>query len=306
MREVMTPWTAINRPDVERSGTLLQGTYRFRRVSRLVGMDPTTQLLADRRAVIHGGGGALGGAIARAVARRGAHVFLTGRREVRVAEVAAEVRAAGGRAEYAAVDVLETAAVEAHGDAVARDGGIDIMVNAIGIDHVQGIGLAELTLEDFELPIATYARANFVAAKAAGRHMAARGRGVILTLSTPGARLVGRGWLGSGIAFAAVEAMSRLLAAELGPRGVRVVCVCPDAIPEALARSHTREVFGRVAAAVGATAEGLLAERARTAPMTGRLPTLDEVGETAVFLASDYAAAITGTVVNLTTGARSE
>jgi 3-oxoacyl-[acyl-carrier protein] reductase len=269
-------------------------------------MDPTAQPLANRRAVIHGGGGALGGAIARALARRGAHVFLTGRRERRLAEVAAEVRAAGGRADHAALDVLDASAVEAHGDAIARGGGLDIMVNAIGIDHVQGVGLAELTIDDFELPIATYTRANFVAAKAAGRHMAARGRGVILTLSAPGARLVGRGWLGSGVAFAAVEAMARLLAAELGPRGVRVVCVCPDAIPEALARSHTREVFGRVAAAAGTTPEALLAERARLAPLTGRLPTLDEVGETAAFLASDHAAAITGTVVNLTAGARSE
>jgi 3-oxoacyl-[acyl-carrier protein] reductase len=265
-----------------------------------------TNLLADRRAVIHGGSGALGGAIARAFARAGAHVFVTGRREKNLAELAAQIRDAGGRADYASLDLLDTSAVEAHGDAIARDRGIDIMVNAIGIDHVQGVGLAELTLADFELPIATYTRANFVAAKAAGRHMVARGRGVILTLSTPGARLVGRGWLGSGVAFAAVEAMSRLLAAELGPRGVRVVCICPDAIPEALARSHTRDVFGRIATVAGTTAEALLAERARTAPLTGRLPTLDDVAETAVFLASDHAAAITGTIVNLTAGARSE
>jgi NAD(P)-dependent dehydrogenase (short-subunit alcohol dehydrogenase family) len=101
--------------------------------------------------------------------------------------------------------------------------------------------------------------------------------------------------------------MTRLLAAELGPSGVRAVCVCPDAIPEALARgSHTRLVFGRVADAMGTTAEALLEQRARSAPFTGRLPTLAEVAAAAVFVASTDGGAVSGTVVNLTAGARPE
>jgi NAD(P)-dependent dehydrogenase (short-subunit alcohol dehydrogenase family) len=260
--------------------------------------------LEEQRAIIHGGAGAIGSAIARAFIDEGALVFLTGRDRRRVERVAAEL---GPRATAAQLDVLALDAVEAHAEEVARGGGIDVVVNAIGVDHVQGVMLSELTLEAFWQPIATYVRSSFTVAKAVSRHMTARRRGVIVTLSAPGGRLVGRGWLGHGAAFAAVEHVTKLLAAELGPTGVRAVCLCPDAIPEALARgSHTRQVFGRVAAAMGTTAEALVEERARSAPFTGRLPTLAQVAAAAVFVASAEGGAVSGTVMNLTAGARPE
>lgn len=265
---------------------------------------PSMGRLQDQRAIIHGGGGAIGGAIARAFVDEGARVFLTGRNTERVAQRAAEL---GPKASGARVDVLDMAAVQAHADEVAHGGGIDVVVNAIGVDHVQGVGLGELTVDELMRPVETYVRATFTIAKAMCRQLTAQRSGLMLTLSAPGGRLVGRGWLGHGAAFAAVEHASRLLAAELGPAGVRVVCLCPDALPEALAQgSHTRAVFGRVAQALSTTAERLLEERAKSAPLTGRLPTLAEVAATAVFVASREGRAITGTVVNLTAGARPE
>jgi NAD(P)-dependent dehydrogenase (short-subunit alcohol dehydrogenase family) len=62
---------------------------------------------------------------------------------------------------------------------------------------------------------------------------------VILTLSTQGARLSGSGLLGNEVASAAIEAFSRILADELGPSGIRVIFLRPDAIPEAVMTSHT-------------------------------------------------------------------
>ena len=94
--------------------------------------------------------------------------------------------------------------------------------------------------------------------------MVEQGSGVILMLSTPGARLSGTGFLGNGVASAAVEALSRILAGELGASGIRVVCLRPDAIPEAVMTSHTREVFSGVAEQAGTTIEAMLAERAHT------------------------------------------
>ena len=221
----------------------------------------------------------------------------------RLDTVASDIRAAGGQAETALLDVLDTDAVERHADAVAaRAGGIDVALTAIGIAHVQGTPLADLSLADYELPITTYARANFITAKAAARHMAARGSGVILTLSTPGARLPGPGYLGNCVASAAVEALSRHLAGELGARGIRVVCIRPHAIPEAAALgSHTREVFAPMAERAGLTIEQMLAGAA-SGTLLKRLPTLDQVANTAVFLASKHAGAITGTVANLSAG----
>src|SRR5882672_9991738 len=180
----------------------------------------TNRILENKTALIHGAGGAIGGAVARAFARQGAKVFLAGRTLAKLDAVAKDVSAAGGTAETA------------HADAVAaRAGRIDIALNAVGIKHVQGTPFAELSLEEYALPITGYTRTNFITAKAAARHMIKAGRGVILTLSTPGSRMAGTGFLGYGVTCAAVEAFTRLLAAELGASGIRVNCVRPHANP---------------------------------------------------------------------------
>lgn len=89
-------------------------------------------LLEDKNAVIYGGGGAIGGAVARAFAREGARVFLAGRTRTSLEEVAAEIRSAGGVADTAEVDALDEKAVDEHADAVAAEaGGIDVSFNLI-------------------------------------------------------------------------------------------------------------------------------------------------------------------------------
>jgi NAD(P)-dependent dehydrogenase (short-subunit alcohol dehydrogenase family) len=263
----------------------------------------SNQLLADKTAVVYGGGGAIGGAVARVFAREGARVFLAGRTQSKLAAVARDIESAGGSAEFAVLDVFDESAVHAHADAVAsKTGGIDIMLNAIGIAHLQGNPFAETTLAEFELPITLTARAQFIAAQAVARHMVMRKRGVILTLTTPGGRIAGKGFLSNGVFSAATEAFSRLLAAELGGQGIRVVCLRPDAIPDAVALSHSNEVFEGVSKRVGIPVLEMLAEHARTATLLGRLPRLAEVAEFAAFTASDRAGAMTGAVANLTCG----
>ncbi|HTE05650.1 MAG TPA: SDR family oxidoreductase [Planctomycetota bacterium] len=261
-------------------------------------------LLQHKTAVIYGGGGTLGGAVARAFAREGATVHLAGRTQAKLDHVAMDVAAAGGLAHTAVVDALDEDAVGRHVDAVAAGAGqIDIALNAIGVVHVQGTPLAELSLADFMRPIDVYLRSNFITARAVARHMVRRRTGVILMLSTPASRMAGTGFLGFGAACGAVEALTRLLAAEVGGAGVRVACLRPEAVPQALATSHSREIFSRVAERAGTTAEALLDERARTTTLLGRFPTLDEVGDCAAFLASDRAGAMTGAIANLTCGA---
>ncbi|HEY0504204.1 MAG TPA: SDR family oxidoreductase [Lysobacter sp.] len=261
-------------------------------------------MLKDKVAVIHGGGGAIGGAAARAFAREGARVYLAGRTRERLEAVARDIHAAGGRAEVAVVDALDAPAVQRHADDVIAAGGrIDIALNAVGFVHVQGPGFEELPLADFMHPVEAYARTNFITAHAAVRGMIAQRSGVILTLSTPGARMTGRGFLGNGVASAAVEAFSRLLAGELGELGIRVVCLRPHAIPEAVAHSHTREVFAPMAAGAGLDIEAMLARHAESGTLLKRLPTLSEVADVAAFVASDRAGAMTGAIMNLSCGA---
>jgi 3-oxoacyl-[acyl-carrier protein] reductase len=261
-------------------------------------------LLQNKNAVIYGGGGTVGGAVARAFAREGATVYLAGRTLAGLDKVAQEISAAGGKAETAEVDAMDERAVEMHTDGVsARAGRIDIAVNAVGIAHVQGTPFAELSYEDYAHPITAYARTNFLTAKAVARHMAKQGSGVILFLAPgPGGRMSGQGFLGNGVSAAAVEALSRILAGELGPSGIRVNCLRPHAIPEAMATSHTRQLFNGMADLSGLTTEAWLSGLASTT-LLGRLPTLAEVAEYAAVVASDRASAMTGAIVNLTSGA---
>lgn len=260
-------------------------------------------LLRDKVAVIYGGGGAIGGASARVFAREGARVFLAGRTGGKLDRVASDIQAAGGRAATATVDVFDEAAVRAHIDAIAASAGrIDVLFNAIGFGHVQGKRFAETTLAEFEVPITQTVRAQFIPAQAAARHMVARKSGVILSMSTPGSRLAGTGFLANGVFSAATEAFSRLLAAELGRDGIRMVCLRPNAIPEAAMGSHTNEVFEGSARRAGTTVQEMLADYGRNNTLLGRLPVLGEVAEFAAFVASDHAGAMTGAIVNLSCG----
>lgn len=93
------------------------------------------------------------------------------------------------------------------------------------------------------------------------------------------------------------------MAVDLGPHGVRVVCLRPQLLADAAVNgSYTNALFERRAAAAGVTVEQLLERLPGNTTLLGRLPTLGEVAATAVFLASDGAAAMTGAVVDLTSG----
>jgi NAD(P)-dependent dehydrogenase (short-subunit alcohol dehydrogenase family) len=258
-------------------------------------------MLTDKVAVIYGAGGGIGGAIARAFAREGCHVFLTGRTLAPVEVVAKQIVSDGGRAEAAEVDALDERAVDAHLDSVIdRTGRVDISVDAVGIANaaILGVPLVDLDAERFLQPITAYASAYFLTARLAARHMIPNRSGVIMTVTALHARtglpLVG----GYGPAQAAKEALTRDLSAELAPHGLRVVGLRPQGMPET---RTIRDAYEPRAAASGMTWEQwqeLLASR--THPR--RLMTLAEMADTAAFLASDRASGMTGTTVNLTMG----
>jgi 3-oxoacyl-[acyl-carrier protein] reductase len=146
-------------------------------------------LLEGKTAVVYGGGGKVGGAVARAFASEGARVFLAGRTIGTLDEVAEDIASAGGVAETAQVDALDEQAIEKHiGEVVERAGSVDISFNAISIQDVQLIPLVEMTREDFMRPISTGTSTHFLTARAAARRMATQGSGVILTFSASSVR----------------------------------------------------------------------------------------------------------------------
>ena len=161
-------------------------------------------LLKNKNAVIYGGGGAIGGAVARVFAREGARVFIAGRTQAKLDAVAADITAAGGAVEKAQVDAFDQRAVEKHADAIAaKAGGIDIALNAVSIMHDQGTMLVDLSLDEFMKPIDGFLRTLFITSKAVVSHMGGKRTGVILTLSTPGSKMAAPGVLGYSVTCAA-------------------------------------------------------------------------------------------------------
>jgi len=248
-------------------------------------------LLTDKNAVVYGGGGAIGGAVARAFAREGARVFLAGRTLSKLEAVAADIRAAGGRADSSEVDALDGPAVDAHADAVAAEAGsIDISFNAISVNDVQGTPLVEMDVEDFLAPIVTATRTNFLTYRAAARHMIAQGTGgAILNFGGSGEPLRDYSIGGFQIALEAVEAMRRQLSTEAGKHGVRVVTLRTGGVPETI----PADFDGREK----------LTESLEAMTLTGKCATLADVGNVAAFVASDLARTMTAATVNVSAGA---
>ncbi|HUZ23236.1 MAG TPA: SDR family oxidoreductase [Streptosporangiaceae bacterium] len=254
-------------------------------------------MLDNKNAIIYGAGGGIGAGIAKAFAREGARVFLTGRTTEKLDKLAKQIASAGGSAEVALVDALDEDAVDEHARAVAARGGIDVSLNLITRGDVQGIPLAHMTTADFTRAIMTGITTNFITARAAARHMTEQGSGVILALNSGSSH--GSPMMGStGPADAAIDTFIRNLAVEVGPSGVRVLGIWVAGIPETLTAAGIAAVNSEMQlddAALQSILSHLDGMR-----MLKHSPRLAEVAEVAVFLASDRSSGMTGTFTNVT------
>jgi len=247
-------------------------------------------LLQGKNAVVYGGGGAIGAAVAEAFAREGARVFVAGRTPGPLAAVAERIRAAGGAVETVVLDALDEAAVGALADRVAAEAGsLDVSFNAISVGDVQGTPMVEMSLADYLRPIDVAVRSTFVTARAAARHMTKQGGGVVLFFGGDGDPVRDYSIGGFQVALAAVEAMRRQLSAELGRHGVRAVTLRTGGVPESI----PADLAGGAEIAAGLAASTLL----------GRTATLADVGNVAAWVASDQARTMTAATVNVSCGA---
>jgi NAD(P)-dependent dehydrogenase (short-subunit alcohol dehydrogenase family) len=257
-------------------------------------------MLKDKVAVIYGAGGAIGSAVARAFSVEGAKLYLTGHRLAPVEVVAEEVASAGGSVEAAEVDALDEQAVDEHLESVIdKAGRVDVSFNAIGLPNPKTRApLVELDVEQFSLPIATYTRSYFLTARLAARRMVLNRSGVIMTVTATPAR-TGTPFVGGGApAMAAVEALTRDLSAELAPHGIRVVGLRPQGMPETGRIKESFELYAKASEMSWDQFQEMLAGRTHAR----RLSTLADLANTAVFLASDKASGMTGTIANLSLG----
>jgi 3-oxoacyl-[acyl-carrier protein] reductase len=231
-------------------------------------------------AIVTGSSAGIGRAIALELGRRGAAVIVTSRRQFRADATAAAIEAEGGRAGAVAVELTEPGAAGALVDyAEAHFGRLDVLVNNAGAGQVAAS--ETLAPADFRRIIELDLAAPFECAQAAARVMLAAGRGVIVNISS----LTGHLGLARRAAYSAakhgLEGLTKTLAAEWSPRGVRVVSVAPAYV--------ATDLLAGTMAAGGFSLEDVAA---RT-PLR-RLAEPEEIARVVAFLASDDASYITG------------
>ena len=255
-----------------------------------------SSLLDGKTAIIYGGGGSIGGAVAAVFAREGARVFLAGRTREPLEAVAKEIAAAGGVADTAVLDATDERAVDEHvARVVATTGAVDVSFNLVTRGDVQGTPLVEMDTDDVLRATVTGLRSNFLTARAAARRMIEQGSGVVLHLNSASGAGAFPGMGSTGPADAAVESFMRYLAAEVGPHGVRVCGIWTAGVAETLTTAKLTDVNpdSEVDSALEMIAGMSVLRRA---------PRLADVVETAAFLASDRASGITASMTNATAG----
>jgi NAD(P)-dependent dehydrogenase (short-subunit alcohol dehydrogenase family) len=257
-------------------------------------------LLQTKNAIVYGAGGSIGRGVALEFAREGARVFLAGRTLETLEKVAAEVTEAGGVAEVAVLDAYDEPAVDRHVQAVAEQAGsVDVSLNLATRGDAQGSPLLDMTTEDLVRPVTNGLTTNFITARAAARVMVKQGSGVVLALNSGsafGSPMMG----GTGPADAAIDTFIRNLATEVGPRGVRVLGLWTAGVEDALTPAKLAAVNPNLK--LDDAGFRCLLDTLAEMRTLRRSPQVAQIAATAAFLASDHAAAITGSFVNASSG----
>jgi len=240
-------------------------------------------LLENRVAFVTGAASGISASGARAMAREGALVVLADRNGPGVEEVAAGIRADGGRAEALALDVINSDALSAAIHATAeRHGRLDVLHSHAGV-QIDG-KLEVVSVEDMDLSWALNVRAHFVAAQAAVGPMRRQGKGsIIITASNSGIQY-DREMIAYATTKHAAVAMTRQMAVDYGHENIRFNVLCPGFIDTPFNAGFERQMGGRA---------GLESYISDAIPMR-RFGTVDEIANGIVFLASDLSSFMTG------------
>ncbi len=237
-----------------------------------------------RSVAVTGAASGFGEAIARAFAEEGASVLLTDVDEGRGKQVASELQGAGARADFLRVDVSSAEDVQAMVDrTVSEHGGLDVLVNNAGFSHA-ACALWKLDEAEYDRVFAVNTKGVFLGCKAAIPVMKKAGGGVIVNTASIGAVAPRPGVTVYNATKGAVMTLTRGLAVEVAPLGIRVNAVNPVA-------AETGFIKGSLGA--DTLSDDMRATLTATIPM-GRLCEPGDVASAVLFLASDEARFLTG------------
>jgi NAD(P)-dependent dehydrogenase (short-subunit alcohol dehydrogenase family) len=237
-------------------------------------------------ALVTGGGAGLGRAMAWGLACRGADIVIVDRDLDAARGTADEIARGNGRKTLAlAADVAAEAEVARAAEAALEAcGRVDVLVNNAG--HNIRKPLLDFSVDEFDQLYAVHVRGTFLFCRALGPHMAARGSGSIVNIASMLGQVAALHVVPYAAAKAAIAQMSRGLALELAPAGVRVNAIAPGYIDTALTRTHPPETRRRIT---------------DLTPL-GRFGRIDELIGPVVFLASDASSFVTGTILTVDGG----
>ena len=250
---------------------------------------PSYPDLAGKVAVVTGGSGGIGAATCRLLAANGARVAVNGRDPARIQSVVDAIREGGGEAVGVAGDCADPAAVQRLRQAVEEElGPAEVLAAFVGGGRARPGPVADVPEEDWRSTLDGSLTATFLTLKSFLPGMLQRGRGAIVTMASSAARLPG---LGAPAPYMAAKAgvvmLTRQVASEAGPHGVRANCLAPHTILTEQIRQVAPEEWR---------------ERMATAIPLRRLGTPEDVARAAVFLASDSAAWLTGVTLDVAGG----
>ena len=245
-------------------------------------------LLEGKNAVIAGSGSGVGRASALRFAEEGARVVVADLRLDWAKETVRLIEAAGGTAVAVESDVSkEDDVIAAIAAAVEHFGRLDIMFNNVGIPTPRlGMIFEEHTVEDFERLTAVNFRGVFLGCKHAVIQFKKQGGGGVILSTGSVAGLVGWGGTVYGATKGAVHQLTRAIAIECAPHGIRANAICPAAMP-----------YTGFMAACGMDAINQVAQQTGAGHPLGRPITAEDCAEAAVYLVSDRAANVTGVLL---------
>ncbi len=261
------------------------------------------QNLKDKVAVVFAASGDIAGAVAQSFSQHGAKVYVTARKLDAVKALAQEIKANGGSSEAAKVDALNESEIDSFLKKVISDNGkLDVVFNGIGADYSEMGGRPPTTVATFEqfmAPIEKICGSQFLTSRVAAKYMIqTQSKGTILLLTAALSRSKLSNVAGITAASAAIEGLTRVMAAEWGGEGIKVICICPGALME------TKRISGwidAVAQQYGMPPEQLVAQY-KGFDILKTSPTLKQVGETAAFLASETGVAFNSHIVDVDCG----
>lgn len=261
-------------------------------------------ILKNKVAAVFAANGAIASEVCKELAKEGAEVFISGRNLQAIQVLATEIEAEGGKAHAYEVDAIDEQQIDKFCETIVEArGSLDIVFNGIGprpIDSDYGIPSIELPFESFMKPLELILGSQFLTARLGGKYMMkTQAKGTILMLTASLSRLKTPFMAGITATCTAIEGLTRVLSAEFGKAGIKVMAINPTGMPETRTIQETTSAISKT---IGISEEATTSQLQSVHIMDDIRLTPKDTAKVAAFLVSDAGAALNSHIVDVDFG----